>query len=200
MNGATTGFDESIDGIQIENNNNSISSLINGDFFAIQGRGLPFVTSDVIKLGLKTIDAGNYSIGIDQVDGIFENNQNVFLKDNLTGIIHNLSQSDYNFVANVGSFNTRFELIFENLLTTQALVEQSESIVVYPKNEILTIESNRNTIKNVYLFDLRGRKIYEQHNIFKKMVSLQDLPIQNTLLMVKIVLENGTILNKKVIY
>ncbi len=200
MNGATTGFDESIDGIQIENNNNSISSLINGDFFAIQGRGLPFVTSDVIKLGLKTIDAGNYSIGIDQVDGIFESIQTVFLKDNFLGLSHNLSQSDYNFVANVGSFNTRFELIFENLLSTQALVEQSESIVVYPKNEILTIESNRNTIKNVYLFDLRGRKIYEQHNIFKKMVSLQDLPIQNTLLMVKIVLENGTILNKKVIY
>jgi trimeric autotransporter adhesin len=57
---------------------------------AIQGRALPFDGTDIVPLAFKTKLAGDYTIAIDHVDGLFSGNQEVYLLDNTTGTETNL--------------------------------------------------------------------------------------------------------------
>src|SRR5690606_41988181 len=57
----------------------------------IQGKALPFLDTDLVPLGLVIPNAGNYTIAINSLDGLFEStNQDIFLEDTYTGIIHDL--------------------------------------------------------------------------------------------------------------
>ena len=65
----------------------------------IQGRQLPFDPEDQVPLGINIPENGNYTIAISAVDGMFENStdQDIFLEDTYTGIIHDLRNSPYSF-------------------------------------------------------------------------------------------------------
>src|SRR5690606_8674209 len=94
MTNATNGIDNMIDGKVLDTSKPMIYNVLNDDAYVIQGKGLPFSDEDVIPLGLKVLDAGTYNINLEQVDGLFDN-QNVFLKDNQTNIVHDLKQGEY---------------------------------------------------------------------------------------------------------
>ena len=87
---------------------------MNNDILCIQGKGLPFVDNDVIPLGYKAAIRGSYSVAIAAVDGIFNENQDVYLEDLQTNTIHNLSQSPYTFQSEIGIFNNRFVLRYKD--------------------------------------------------------------------------------------
>src|SRR5690606_21445839 len=92
-----------------------IYSLIDEEFFIIQGRALPFTTDDRIPLGLNVESAGNFYIALADVEGLFEaTTQKIYLKDNLLGLTYNLSEAPYEFTSASGQFNDRFELVFRN--------------------------------------------------------------------------------------
>jgi len=66
-----------------------------------------------VKLGLKVVEAGNFEINIEQVDGLFAQ-QDVYIKDTYTNAIHNLKEGSYYFISQVGTFNDRFEVVYKN--------------------------------------------------------------------------------------
>ena len=84
---ATAEVDNGIDGRYINDAPISLTTLINSEAYTIQGRALPFLPSDRVLLGFKTDVAGNYTISIDHVDGLFSSGQSIFLKDNLLNTI-----------------------------------------------------------------------------------------------------------------
>ena len=81
---ATQGVD-SLDGKYINDAPIALTSIINAGEFTIQGRPLPFTTTDTVQLGFKTNVDGNYTIALDHVDGLFTGEQAIYLKDNFTG-------------------------------------------------------------------------------------------------------------------
>ena len=118
MTGATNGVDSGIDGRYINDGAIALTSTIASERYAIQGRALPFVNSDIVALNFTATTAGSYTIAIDHVDGLFNNpNQNIFLKDNATNTTHNLRESAYTFTAAAGSDSSRFELVYMALAT-----------------------------------------------------------------------------------
>jgi hypothetical protein len=117
MTGATNGVDAAIDGRYFNDNQTALTTIIDGQEFAIQGRSLPFENLDVVSIGFKTEFATTYTISIEKVDGLFSAGQAVYLKDNLTNTYTNLRLGSYTFNSVAGVFNNRFELRFAALPT-----------------------------------------------------------------------------------
>ena len=78
LDGATNGVDQTIDGEVLNKENTMLYNLINDLEYVIQGKGLPFVTTDEIALGLKATTAGTYNISLENVDGLFTNQEVYF--------------------------------------------------------------------------------------------------------------------------
>lgn len=202
MTDATAGIDATIDGRYINDNPIALTSLIENEEFIIQGKGLPFVDTDTAPLAFKTNVNGNFNIAIDHVDGLFANQQDIFLMDKLNGIIHDLKKSDYPFTSAIGTFNSRFELLYRNSgsLGIEDLTFDKNNIVVFKQKGILNINSGKTTMKNVTVFDIRGRILFEQKNINATTTSFKDFVAAEQTLIIKITSDKNTVITKKVVY
>lgn len=116
--GATHGVDNGIDALYFNDSPVALTSIINGVEYIIQGRGLPFTTSDVVQLGFKTNTAETYTIALSNFDGLFIGSQPIYLKDKVTGTFHNLKTSAYTFSTGIGVFNDRFKIYYKSDTTT----------------------------------------------------------------------------------
>ncbi|MDI1255667.1 MAG: Ig-like domain-containing protein [Flavobacterium sp.] len=199
--GATTGVDESIDGRLIDNGSTTLSNLINNETYAIQGRPMPFENTDTVTLNFKAAAAGDYTISIDHVDGLFLEDLPIFIKDNLTGIVHNIKDSTYTFATSEGTFTNRFELIYQNTtLGTGSALITPQQIIIYKQNEILNINTGSANMQSVKVFDMRGRMIYEKDGVSGSVLNIHDLKAAEQVLLVKITFVDGKVITKKVAY
>ena len=178
----------------------SMYSIINSEPFIIQGRPLPFNNFDFVPMGIRIVAAGNHTIAIKKVDGLFEQNQDIYLEDKQLNIIHDLGQAPYNFTSLVGTFNDRFVLRY----TTAALSNQNfesidSSVLVFPNDEQIKIKSINDSLSEVSVYDVLGREILKKTNIASSDLILNNISARNQALIVKIKLENGDIVNRKVI-
>jgi hypothetical protein len=163
---ASLGIDRGFDGDFIDAGNTvAIYSLIGNRKLSIQGRSLPFLTTDSVPLGYKASTSGNFTISLYNVDGLFVN-QNIYLKDNVLNSIHNLKQSNYNFVSDAGTFENRFEIIYQNttLNTTNFNIENSVVLYKNQTNEIV-VNSGSYQMDEINVFDTLGRLIYSKSKI-----------------------------------
>jgi hypothetical protein len=198
MTNATSGVDNAIDGRYFNDSQTALTSIINNEEFAVQGRALPFQTSDIVPLGFKTELAGDYTISINSTDGLFQtNNQVIYLKDNLTTIIHNLSAGDYHFVSEAGVFNTRFEIVYEDVLSTSQSIFTAQNVVVYKQGQDIVINTGNNLMSKVKIYDMRGRLLIEKAKIDASETRLQ--VSGNQVLIVKIISQSNGTVTKKVI-
>ena len=195
---ATNGVDAAIDGRPLQNNATELTSIINNEGFVIQGRA-PFVSTDVVPLQLKAATAGNYTIAIDHVDGLFTTNQTIYLRDNSTGTIHNLNSSSYSFNTASGTFNSRFEILYQLPLSYSNPLFNANQVIIY-KNTENNFIINTGTIQmnSVKVFDIRGRLLMEQKGITTNQTSF-NVGTTNEVLLVQIVSLEGLIVTKKVI-
>lgn len=196
MPGATAGIDAAIDGKYFNDSQSALTSIIDNQEFAIQATGLPFETSDEFTLGFKTAITGNFSIGIDHVDGIFSTNQPIYLKDNLLNTIHNLKLSDYSFSSNNGVYNSRFQLVFQNVLSNISATSTSE-VVVFAKNNKVYISTGSLPISEVKITDIMGRIVYRDIKNTSLSVEIH-LNCASQLLLVDVLLNNGARVTKKI--
>ncbi len=166
----------------------------------IQARSFPFVSNDVVNLGYKTAQAGAYQISIDHLDASWDN-QPIFIKDNLLNVVYDIKANPYNFTTNSGTFDNRFEIVYQsNALNTNAFNSSENTVFAYINNQELNIGSTIENIKNITLFDALGRSFDIQKNIYSKEVNYTKLSPKNHLIIAEIELENGIIISKKIIY
>ncbi|WP_165570785.1 choice-of-anchor D domain-containing protein [Flavobacterium aquatile] len=198
MTGATNGLDAQIDGKYINDSATALTSLIEGQEYAIQGKTLPFTATDVVPLGFKTETAGDYSISIFDKDGLFANNgQIIYLRDNLTNSIQNLNSGAYNFTSQVGVFNGRFDVIYQNALSTDVVDFTSNNVSIYNQNNVLNINSGNNTMSTVKVYDVLGRLLAQSNKINASQTQI-NIPATNQALIVQITSSEGIVVVKKV--
>ncbi|QBZ97668.1 GEVED domain-containing protein [Flavobacterium sangjuense] len=198
VDGATNGHDRLYDGDAFTNNEINIYSLLDNRKLVIQGKALPFDENDIIPLGYKITNAGNYSINIDELDGIFSGNQNVYLRDKLLTIDHNIKQSPYTFTTTAGTFDDRFELVFvSNALGTNNPSEINTFATI--SNHQIRIESSE-FIKKISLYDITGKLInnYSLTEYKKQFSDAFNYP--NGIYIAKITLDNDMVVTKKIIH
>ena len=107
-----------------------------------------------------------FTLNIDNFQGDFFNNATVYLKDNLLNICHNLSLSNYDFTSNIGEFNNRFELLFQDCNALDILENEIKWFKLYPNpaSEIINIKS-KNPISTLKLYNNLGQLILNNNNL-----------------------------------
>ena len=195
---ATSGIDNAIDGRYFNDSPIALTSLINGEEYTIQGRALPFNTNDVVPLNFKTDIAGNYTIAIDHVDGFFSTGQPIYLKDNLLNTVTNLSTGSYSFASAIGTFNSRFELVYQSVLEVNTSEFSPNSVIAYSENAEININTGKTLIDQIRVYDLQGRLLVE-----KKQINATETKIttsaSNQVLLLEITATTGTKVIKKII-
>lgn len=188
---ATLGFDNLIDGKSINDSPTYLSSIINNVEYTIQGRPLPFDNQDIVPLKFKTISSGNFTISINNVDGLFIGNQKVYLKDNLLNVIHDIKNAPYSFTSLVGEFDTRFEIVYQNTNLNNPSFDLNNQVLVSTENEQINIRSSNLLIQEITIYDILGRKLYNSNSIESKSFFVTNILKTKQTLIVKVVLING---------
>lgn len=202
MDGATNGYDTFLDGSTFNANRYlDFYSICEENNLVIQARGLPFNNQDEIVLGYKTTINGKYTIEIDEVDGVLKE-QEIFLVDKLSNIVHNLKHSPYVFSTEKGTFNDRFVLRYSDktLGLNDFETTLGNQILVSNKNQEISITSFSGSIDKAMLFDVRGRMIYQRTKVDSKELKISNLVSSQQVLFVKVVLQDGKSNVKKIIY
>ncbi|MFY0482546.1 choice-of-anchor D domain-containing protein [Flavobacterium sp. PLA-1-15] len=200
MENATNGLDWGYDGERFSGNHVALYSLLDQKELTIQGRALPFNNQDVIPMGYNNTLTGTLQIGIDHVDGIFEG-QDIFLEDLTLNVTHNLKDSAYSFNAVPGTFNDRFVLKFVNTnLGTETPEAVANGVLVYNNKGEINIKSTFENIQDVTVYDLLGRAVFESKNNSQKQFSASNIVMNEQVLIVKVTLENGAVVSKKIVY
>ncbi|WP_296311915.1 T9SS type A sorting domain-containing protein [Winogradskyella sp. UBA3174] len=174
------------------------------DEFVIQGKAISGLNiNEVIELGFNAVIEVPtiYNVSIAQFEGAFYNANTIYLKDNLLGSIHNLKDSNYNFTSEVGEFNNRFEIVFNNniLSIDDNQVDSNDLTLVELANGDVEVKiTNSLTITNVKILDMLGRRVYnlsgsnstEVYNLSK---------LSKAAYIARVTLSNGQVISKKAV-
>jgi len=201
ITGASNDKDRLYDGNQLSGTSTLFYSLIESEKMSIQGRALPFDLNDTVPLGYQIPQSGNYSIAINNLDGLFETtNQDIFIEDTETNTIHNLKLNPYSFTSNSGTFNSRFILRFtdQTLSTNESEALDGLSILA-PDGKYVKIKSTQSSIEDITIYDLNGRIVLESKHINNSEFIIQTKHLASATYIVKVTLEDDKEKTQKVI-
>ncbi|MGL2992754.1 T9SS sorting signal type C domain-containing protein [Flavobacterium sp. TSSA_36] len=201
VTGATNDWDTLYDGPSFDGQPFvDFYSINQGQNLTIQGRALPFEVTDVVPLGYRSTIAGPFEIGIDSRDGVLAQ-QELWLEDKKTSTVHDLTKGSYTFTTINGLENDRFVLKYTNkTLGTDDNTLADKSLVISIKNKKITVTSSEETITQIQIFDLLGRKIYDKAKINAQEYVIDHLLSSEQTLIVKTTLANGVINSQKIIF
>ncbi len=192
---ATNGFEINYDGELFIIGSDSFYSVLGSRKLAIQGKA-DFVNEDKVALGNVYSRDGEYKISIKTKEGIFDGNQNIYLKDKVLNKLINLSAGDYTFQAVKGTDATRFEIVYkEDLVLGKGSTEKSD-FVVYKRGTDFVITSS-SVLGKIEIYDASGR-IVKSAKTNDKTMTLDASTFTNGIYIIKA--ENsGNIKTKKII-
>jgi hypothetical protein len=196
---ATMGRDSFYDCVTQNTGGTLLYSLVDDTKFNIQGRSLPFDVNDEVPIGLNAPVEGEYTIGIAAVDGLF-NQQNIYLKDNLLNITHDLKSDPYRFTTASGMFNDRFKIVYvDNALGVPTHEFDENSIKVITTGEV-AVSSASLEMESIVVYNLLGQKLDTYANMHSDYVILSNLHKNNATLLLKIKLSTGETVTKKILF
>ncbi|HBD25825.1 T9SS sorting signal type C domain-containing protein [Flavobacterium sp.] len=199
MDGSTQNYDNQIDGRPLDTSKSMLYSIIDDEPFVIQGKSNPFMVEDIVPLGFKALNSGNFKIEIDSTDGVFSN-QHIYLKDKLSDITHNLSNGAYNFTSEIGTFDNRFEIVYQNETLGIGDNNTNETeIKIYTNQEGITVLASEN-IREVIVYNVLGSVLYENKNIASKELQIKNILASKQALIIKVLDVNGNSKTSKLIY
>ena len=197
---ATIGLDRMYDAIKNIANEKNIYSLSEDETLIIQGRPTPFDQNDQVPIGVTILSAGDYKIAIAAVDGLFEHEQPIYLEDKELNIIYDLRQSPYSFSSAAGIFNARFVLRYTNTALGNPDFGNIENSVIVAGNQgELMIKSSIENIQEVTIYDVLGRQLFFTKEINNTNFVTSNISFSQQTLIVKIKLENGMTISRKII-
>jgi len=199
--GATNGYDNRYDGESFDEHEFvDFYSVTPENYLVIQGRALPFDETDTVPLGYRSKEEMNLNISIDQTDGVLAT-QNIYIEDKLLNVIHNIKDTPYAFTTEAGTFDNRFVLRYTDKTLGNTDFERVNSSVVISKDKNeLKIKSEIETIKRITVYDLLGKKVFEKEAVNSTEFRSSAIGFSQQIGIVKVTLDNGQVISKKVIF
>ncbi|HEY1195256.1 Ig-like domain-containing protein [Flavobacterium sp.] len=200
--GATNALDTNFDATSMAASGSiDFYSINSSKKLVIQGRAWPFVKTDVVTFGYMAASKGDYTISINKADGIFNEDQEVFLHDKTTGKMTNLRLENYKFTSEAGTFNSRFVIRYVNTtLGTDDFENVENGVFVSVKSKIVNVKSYTENISEVQIYNIAGQTLYSKNKINSNELQISNLLSDNQVLIVKVILENGAVVTKKIIF
>jgi Lamin Tail Domain len=177
----------------------SLFSLADETTLGIQARP-SFDDADEVPMGYKTDLAGTFTIALDHMDGVFALDQDIFLRDNVLGITHDLKEGAYEFATEAGINTERFDVIYAQPLGTDKPVTDVNNVIVYKQGNSININSG--TIIHmtaVSVYDMRGRLLYSGKDINATETLISGLQAEKQVLIVNISTSKGEV-SKKIVF
>lgn len=193
---ATLGYDNGKDGLFIGDSQKALVSVVDNREMVIQARPT-FDATDVIPLVFKTDEAGDYQITLNELEGVFAGSQDIYLRDNLLNITHNLKTAAYSFSTASGVFNSRFDLLYQPSLSTNQPSFDANNVMVIKQNDDIVINAGKYTIAEVKVYDMRGRILIHKKGINANEARLVSNKTKQVLL-VQITSTEGSVVTKKI--
>ena len=128
---------------------------------AIQGRKGIVSTEDVVPLGFKNLTSGLHTISIVEKQGVFESGQTVYLKDKALDKIVDITNNSYTYNANLGSDDSRFEIVYKEDVVLGVGNGLKSDFVVYRDGSDFVVKSSK-TLGKVEVYDTAGRLVFAQ--------------------------------------
>ena len=177
--------------------NLALTSLIGTTQYVVNGRPVPFDASDVIPMSYKATTAGNLTIAIDHMDGLFSaTSQDIYLHDLTTNTFHNLNQGPYVFQSQAGTFDNRFELVYQNALSTNNPSLSNADFQVIRTQNTIRVQAQE-MIDQVLVFDLQGRLISQLKSVNQQQAIVPGVG-QDQAYLVRVITTDGKSGHKKV--
>ncbi|SDE97944.1 T9SS type A sorting domain-containing protein, partial [Ulvibacter litoralis] len=194
---ATDGFDEGYDAKRLATNVSLYSHLDDGtDVLGIQARGV-FEENKKISMGFASLidEKIDYTISIQNIEGINLGTATVYLIDTLEDVITNLSEANYTFMSEKGIYDNRFVLQFvpEVILGTNNPVLKEVAIYPNPTQGVLNIVSPKTTITSVRIFDLSGRVVLNTSDLNSNTTELNLSELNSAMYFVEVITEAGSL-------
>jgi hypothetical protein len=201
ITGATNENESAFDGESFDGNAFIDFYSINDEKnLTIQGRALPFNDAEIVPLGYTSTIAGEFGINIREKDGFFET-QKVYLEDKLLGTEFDLSNGMYNFTTAIGTFNDRFAIRYTSKTSgIEEVVAVEDGIFISNKNKQIKITSTPKPIDKIQIYDVGGKLIHLKTGIGAKEAVVANLAVPNQILIIKVTLNDGLVVTKKLIY
>jgi len=196
---ATLGIDPGRDAKAMTRGSLGFFSITPESNLVIQARP-SFTVSDIVPVGFHATEDGTYTLTLDRFDGLFEEGQGIYLKDNLTGLYHDLKAGAFEFTITAGTYNERFEIVYTvSSLGNEIPVLPPNEVVVYKRGKELHIASGTALMSDITVFDTRGRMIYTVSDVNTSTFVIDQLQAEQQLLILNITTDKGKV-SKKVIY
>ncbi|GGF03030.1 hypothetical protein SAMN05443634_11166 [Chishuiella changwenlii] len=175
-----------------------IFSVLDDKIMSIQGRGDVFDANDRFNLAVQLPSMGNYTIKLSKTSGLFASGQSVYLLDRETNSGVDLTKQDYNFVANEGNNQNRFEILFDDESLNTSDLTKFKDVIVYNERNSIVVKSNKEKLKTIKIYNLNGELIKNvtDINTLQKTINTN---LNAQVLIVQIELVNGSKLSKKVL-
>ncbi|KQR91859.1 hypothetical protein ASG01_12705 [Chryseobacterium sp. Leaf180] len=153
--GATDALDN-FDSKAMSTGADAFFSTVGTDKVIIQGRA-PFAATDIVPLGTKHFESGNFTIALEAKTGLFATGQAIYLHDKQLNTYTNLQNQSYTFSSAEGEFTSRFEIVYTAglLATSEAAKSDFE---IYREGDHFVIRNSKK-IESVEVYDAAGRKI-----------------------------------------
>jgi hypothetical protein len=198
MDNATNGLDYGYDGTLLNDGGSvALYSLAANTNLAVQARPA-FTTNDVVPMGFTATAAGQYNISIDHTDGLFNQGQDVFIKDNVLNTVTSL-ENPYTFTTEPGTFNQRFEIVYTNeALGTDKPVLTANNVIVFKEGTSININTGNAQMTSVTVYDINGRTLYTK-TADGVTTSIDNLQVSQQVLIIEINTVNGKV-SKRIVY
>lgn len=175
-------------------------SVLENKKLIIQGKALPFLEDDSIKLGYRSDVKTTLNFEIDHQDTLF-NEIDIFLVDKAINKFHNLSEGPYQFDSEAGTFNDRFSIVYANkTLSNKTSEDNFTDVLISVKSHNINIDSFKDNLKEVIIFDVSGNQLYRKDKLETKNLNILNLFSSHQVLLIKVIFDNGQSTSKKVIF
>jgi hypothetical protein len=114
-----------------------------------------------IPLGIRTLEGGLISIKVDELENA-ENYTNLYIKDNLTGETHDITNQYFSINLDAGEYQNRFFIVLQPSLGIIEEASSLDGIQIYMNNSNSTLQLNgivETEVKNVSLFNYLGQQV-----------------------------------------
>jgi trimeric autotransporter adhesin len=195
----TLDLDYGWDGKAFVNDGSSMLFSLAGEAtLGIQARP-SFDAADEVPIGYKTDLAGTFTIALDHMDGVFAQDQDIFLRDNVLGITHDLKEGAYEFATEAGLITGRFDVVYAAPLGTDKPVTDVNNVIVYKQGNSISINSGNVDMTAVSVYDMRGRLLYSGKDIHATETLISGLQAEKQVLIVNISTSKGEV-SKKIVF
>ncbi|WP_218248631.1 T9SS type A sorting domain-containing protein [Kaistella faecalis] len=195
--GSTDGYEKDYDAEILGLTSDVFYSKTGDRRLLIQGKGL-FTDTDKVVLGANFFENGNYTISLQNAEGVFSAGQAIYLRDLVLNTETNLATGSYTFAAGKGLSEGRFEIVYRPGAVLASGNNSKDVLEVFRDADDFTVRSSNRRIAQVEVFDASGRLAHSYAATGKQTV-VPAQTLANGIYILKITLENGEQVQRKIV-